>query len=100
MAYSGCVFALGKFGRIKEKKINIKQWVTAQGFQPKWLIGKKVRLVKFNRFAENDVEILSDNSIVSKINDSIINFTNGDRLEISENTKLIFNYRIQIYDEI
>jgi len=80
--------------------MNIKQWVTAQGFQPKWLIGKKVRLVKLNRFVEDDVEILSDNSIVSEISNNIIGFTNGDRLEISENTDRIFNYRIQIYDEI
>lgn len=77
--------------------MNFEMWIKRQGFQPSWLVGKRVRIVKWHPIVEEGFFALVDGLKVSKISPNEIEFDNGDVLELSENSALLFDYKIQIY---
>lgn len=79
--------------------MNLEQWIKRQGFLPKWLIGKHVRIVKWHPIVEHGFHALIDGLMITKISDDEIEFDDGSILQLPENSGLILDYKIQVYKE-
>jgi len=77
--------------------MNFEIWIKRQGFQPNWLVGKRVRIVKWHPIVEEGFFTLVDGLKISKVSPNEIEFDNEDVLELSESSTLLFDYKIQIY---
>ena len=77
--------------------MTLETWIKRQGFLPEWLIGKKIRIVKWHPIVEEGYYTLIDGLIVSKISPYEIEFENGFILESVEDSYLTTEFKIQVY---